>query len=602
MKVGIKKLDNPIGYYTYGYDQLNRIVKMDAWKDAETISEKYKEEVKYDPNGNIKTYLRHNDEGIPMDRLRYNYASDNNKLRHINDTVPDNVNAQDIDDQKEDNYIYDCSGNLIEDKSDKVKISWNLYGKVTDVKQNGTANFLTYGYDPMQNRALKVSGTGSAETKTYYFRDAQGNVLATYRLKNDVFSLEEVDIYGSRRLGLLKPNLQIYPSVNTENKDIEGKKRYELSNHLGNVLAVISDRKKGSGNLNGNYTYFDAITFTATDYFPFGMSMPGRTLNTEGYRYSFNGKEDDNEWAKQDYGFRMYDKLSGRFWSIDPLTKKYPELTPYQFASNRPIDGIDQDGLEFEPYWSTSAPQKQHEYEKQLRQQNPQGASDILYQKNKEAGLFIASSLGPLTRVVTWFGVISFASNHHIGDNLRRSGNTAEAQKYYNSGNSDGLPVFLGIGVARILGLAFRFNGNLLPEFEVKAPNPIYETSLKVDITANSGIKPPFKIVKTKILGSEPIEACNLSENGCEKIADKVKKAIGGDYLQITSDYKALGGVKYNGSTGADLWSWHVAVIKEGKVFDQMTGSSGLLLEEYKKLFNYSDVLKFETVSKRTLK
>lgn len=34
--------------------------------------------------------------------------------------------------------------------------------------------------------------------------------------------------------------------------------------------------------------------------------------------------------------------------SVDPLTKKYPELTPYQFASNRPIDGIDQDGLEWE--------------------------------------------------------------------------------------------------------------------------------------------------------------------------------------------------------------------------------------------------------------
>lgn len=31
------------------------------------------------------------------------------------------------------------------------------------------------------------------------------------------------------------------------------------------------------------------------------------------------------------------------------MTKKYPELTPYQFASNRPIDGIDQDGLEWQP-------------------------------------------------------------------------------------------------------------------------------------------------------------------------------------------------------------------------------------------------------------
>ena len=73
----------------------------------------------------------------------------------------------------------------------------------------------------MQNRALKVSGTRESVKKTYYFRDAQGNVLATYTLKNDVLTLEEIDIYGSSRLGLLKPNLQMYPSVSVENKDFE---------------------------------------------------------------------------------------------------------------------------------------------------------------------------------------------------------------------------------------------------------------------------------------------------------------------------------------------------------------------------------------------
>lgn len=40
-------------------------------------------------------------------------------------------------------------------------------------------------------------------------------------------------------------------------------------------------------------------------------------------------------------------RIGGRFWSVDPLARKYPELSPYQFASNNPILGIDRDGLEF---------------------------------------------------------------------------------------------------------------------------------------------------------------------------------------------------------------------------------------------------------------
>ena len=82
------------------------------------------------------------------------------------------------------------------------------------------------------------------------------------------------------------------------------------------------------------------------------MQMPGRKFNAgDGYRYGFNGKENDNEVKgegnQQDYGMRIYDPRVGRFLSTDPLTRMYPELTPYQFASNRPIDGIDLDGLEW---------------------------------------------------------------------------------------------------------------------------------------------------------------------------------------------------------------------------------------------------------------
>ena len=79
--------------------------------------------------------------------------------------------------------------------------------------------------------------------------------------------------------------------------------------------------------------------------------MPGRRYSAGSqYRYGFNGKENDNEIKgegnQQDYGMRIYDPRLGKFLSVDPLTRSYSELTPYQFASNSPICGIDEYGLE----------------------------------------------------------------------------------------------------------------------------------------------------------------------------------------------------------------------------------------------------------------
>jgi RHS repeat-associated protein len=137
-------------------------------------------------------------------------------------------------------------------------------------------------------------------------------------------------------------------------KSPQGNRHYELNNHLGNVLAVVTDRKMAQDTtINATYTpqYFLPDVYAVQNYYAFGQNMPkwsSSALNDpKRYRFGYNGKEDDDEWNKQDYGFRIYDTRLARFLSVDPLTRQYAELTPYQFASNRPIDGIDLDGLEW---------------------------------------------------------------------------------------------------------------------------------------------------------------------------------------------------------------------------------------------------------------
>jgi RHS repeat-associated protein len=272
----------------------------------------------------------------------------------------------DIDDQAAGNYDYDLIGNLKKDVSEGIdEIHWTVYGKIHQiVKSDGSIN-INYGYDAGGNRTTKIV-SGSADTTTFYVRDAQGNVLAVYTKQNtDDLKWSEQDLYGSSRLGLWKwdtivptsppivDGSPIYDSL------LLGSRTYELTNHLGNVLSTISDKKIGNDS-SSVVNYYIAEVLSQNDYYPFGMLMPGRQyIPSPGsglYRYGFNGKENDNEVKGEgnqvEYGERYYDPRIGRFYSVDPLQKKYPGLTSYQFASNTPISAIDLDGKEAYIPWN----------------------------------------------------------------------------------------------------------------------------------------------------------------------------------------------------------------------------------------------------------
>ncbi len=73
----------------------------------------------------------------------------------------------------------------------------------------------------------------------------------------------------------------------------------------------------------------------------------------EGYNYGFNGMENDNETYGTgntlDFGARIYDSRLGRWLSEDQLETKYPDLSPFNFVGNSPLDHIDPDGKVIKP-------------------------------------------------------------------------------------------------------------------------------------------------------------------------------------------------------------------------------------------------------------
>jgi RHS repeat-associated protein len=78
--------------------------------------------------------------------------------------------------------------------------------------------------------------------------------------------------------------------------------------------------------------------------------MPQRSTSSGSYRYGFNGKENDNDvkGTGNQIAFleRGYDPRRGQWLSVDPLTRKYPNESPYIFSGNSPISLTDQDGRE----------------------------------------------------------------------------------------------------------------------------------------------------------------------------------------------------------------------------------------------------------------
>ncbi len=358
--------------YNYQYDQLNRIVAMRAYQGlneatnawAPVAIDDYQEAISYDPNGNIKTYVRNGAPSIAgkataMDNLGYHYNAGTNQLNHVTDNVSTGNYIEDIDGQSLGNYGYDAIGNLTKDVSEGITdINWTVYGKIASITKNGS--IIGYTYDAGGQRITKTV----AGKTVLYVRDASGNVMSVYEVPAvNTITQKELHLYGSRRLGMALP--ESTPLDNsimltsgfgnaTIRTLVRGEKLFELSNHLGNVMVAISDKKIQIQKGNPNQYYVDYYTvdvITATDYAPFGMQLFGREFsiaNSE-YRYGFNGVEKDYDISSlsvYDYGFRIYNPIIGRFLSVDPLTRAYPWYTPYQFAGNNPIWAIDLDGLE----------------------------------------------------------------------------------------------------------------------------------------------------------------------------------------------------------------------------------------------------------------
>ena len=341
--------DSGMRSYDYSYDGLGRLVSAD-YGEGGVRRIGYGTSYSYDVMGNVLSLCREGDlslsrKGI-VDNLTMTY--DGSRLLSVSDSalVPSVEGSGDFRDgaQMAVEYTYDGNGNMTSDLNRGISsVTYNRGNQPAVMSYQGGTESFTYLPDGTKLRR-EVSRTGVSPSTTEY----RGNLV----YEDGV--LKYVLFDG----GLI--------SVGSQSQDY----MFFLKDHLGSTR--VAARSDGS-------------VAQVNHYYPYGMSYAGNAMASmaelhpigggleigeeispgideigllplsgsvaQPYRFSGNELYLDNGLGLYDFKARMYDPALGRFTSVDPLSGKYPGISPYSYCAGNPVNFVDREGMKIRIFY-----------------------------------------------------------------------------------------------------------------------------------------------------------------------------------------------------------------------------------------------------------
>ena len=315
----------------YTYDQLNRLIR------ADDLSQDYFDDIfEYDAQGRI-TAQRRAERADSAHGGEYAYKSGTNQLVSVADGIGGTADGRNMGES--DNFVYDSEGNLIEDKSKSLKISYDWRGmpvefiRETCTDYNGyvvcDSTKLIVAYDGSGRRISKTrlkktafDGPWYAEHVTHY------TGIGTEVRENLAASVPVTQVVVNMPQGLGRYGIESAGNPGTGAKSFE----WYLKNHLGSTMLVYGTGAGTPGGLKAAY-----------DYRSFGEQIELTSPSTGKVTENFTGKERDDETQLDYFGARYLDPMLGMWISVDPARQF---SSPYLYAGNgvNPVNGVDPDG------------------------------------------------------------------------------------------------------------------------------------------------------------------------------------------------------------------------------------------------------------------
>ena len=388
---GTAKINNLGGPYQvqYTYDSLYRIKRTEGWHGNDT--KPYILQMGYHPNGRIQHKKLTRWDVCCRDCIciydnGYNYASGNrvSDIEPLPIPVGGHTNPAgtfEVEIQNDYSFQWDGAGNMT-NQTDNINnnvryLSWDAENRLQGVKDNSYLSL--YQYDANGERTYKLTGSHVAQNRSGVWRS--------------YYSLTNATLYAS-------PYMVATVKGYTKHYYAESER---IASRIGNgglsrIDTPIVDLSLYTWKLSANSTYFDTVAqnrlntpiYTTTYlldtlyywktshdttepdcywchpdhlgsaswvtdnngevvqylyYLPWGEDFYNQRRNGySGARHTFSAKEKDTETGLSYFGARYYSSDLSIWLSVDPMSDKYPSLSPYTYCANNPIKLVDPNG------------------------------------------------------------------------------------------------------------------------------------------------------------------------------------------------------------------------------------------------------------------